>query len=386
MRYPNSCKRSKVLLFILLSFLLTLALWKPMVGSGQDPFWLTPFRGHFKFSGIRFFEYSGDDFVAAWDHSIGIWSSTPGAKVKLASGFKMDGLIGLWTSPTSTSHWAAVRTTDDDQTNNGQQPLGGSYCAVTFFDGSGMPAGVIDVEIKATQAEDCLGFSKDGKQFFYAAFERGIGIGSIDTNTGNLAQPIKINSPDIFDHAFWHMTKVTPDGKVYVLCMGDEMVAKDFSGKELWRIISGEGDSIYGYWHQPAIADGICVFSGASNKLYMIDIAKGKPFAEFDGVSHYNFLAVSQDCHKLAIATDSGIEIRTAGLPKQMWKTITTQGKIECKFSFDGKELFGMPSLKQTKVDEQTHTATIARESSIITVWDVESGRVLKNLNLAPSK
>jgi outer membrane protein assembly factor BamB len=210
---------------------------------------------------------------------------------------------------------------------------------------------------------------------------------AVDTTTGEERESYDLAKSDAFTTETplaipnWHMTKVSSDGKMCVICMGDKIVALDDSGKEKWRVTSGNGDQVYVFPPQPLVAEGLSVYSLASQKLYSIQFSNGKPTGGLPIVDFQSIRATTSDGTKCAVAEKNGMVIRS--LDPTDKSSVLIDLDMQCYFSDDGKLLYGMPTMKALSFDQKTNTATLGRAESSFFMFDAATGKQVKKIAIS---
>jgi outer membrane protein assembly factor BamB len=179
------------------------------------------------------------------------------------------------------------------------------------------------------------------------------------------------------------------DGQCYVnFCRDRHLRARNQSDKLVWDWPVPKGKFAEpGYWPDTPDLPYVVVFESDEETDNIADLValsakNGKELWRKKNAQFGSLKAISDDGKHQAFFQEGCVEI--ASLPEQTKpNAIALKDDVDAVFSPDGRFLFCLPSLVKVSEDKAQNIETFARHSRLLSVVDVETGKIVKEFSLA---
>lgn len=179
------------------------------------------------------------------------------------------------------------------------------------------------------------------------------------------------------------------DGQCYVnFCRDKHLRARNQSGKLVWDWLVPKGKFAEpGYWPDKPVLPYVVVYESDEEKDNVADLVAlsakdNKEVWRKKNVQFGMLKAVSDDGKHQVFFQQGHLEIAT--LPEQAKpKVVALKDDVDVAFSPDGRFLFCLPALAKVSENKTENLYTVARHSKLLSVVDVETGKIVKEFSLA---
>jgi len=179
-------------------------------------------------------------------------------------------------------------------------------------------------------------------------------------------------------------------GQLYVnFCRDRHLRARNQSGKLVWDWPVPKGMFAEpGYWPGNPVLPYVVVYESAEEKDHVADLVAlsakdGKEVWRKRNAQFGSLKAVSDDGKHQLFYQQGRVEITT--FPEQAKpKVVALQEDVDAVFSPDGSFVFCLPALVKVSENKAENLYTVARHSSLLSVVDVETGKIVKQFSVAP--
>lgn len=184
-------------------------------------------------------------------------------------------------------------------------------------------------------------------------------------------------------------TVALADGQCYVnFCRDKHLRARDQSGKLVWDWLVPKGKFAEpGYWPDKPVLPYVVVYESDAEKDNVADFVAlsakdSKEVWRKKNVQFGMLRAISDDGKRQVFFQQGHLEI--AMLPERAKpKVVAFENDVDVAFSPDGRFLFCLPALAKVSENKTENFYTVARRSKLLSVVDVETGKVVKEFSLA---
>ena len=183
-------------------------------------------------------------------------------------------------------------------------------------------------------------------------------------------------------------TIALPEGKGYVnFCRDRHLRARNQSGKLVWDWSVPKGKFAEpSYWPDRTVLPYVVVYESDEEKDNSADFValsakNGKEVWRKKNAQFGMLKAISDDGKHQIFFQQDHLEI--TALPEQAVKAVALKDNVDVAFSQDGRFLFCLPALVKVSENKAENTQTFARHSRLLSVVDVETGKIVKQFSLA---